>query len=282
MRSTEYLTLAKAAASKWSEDNAARLGAAIAFYSMLSLGPLFLLFISGAALIYGQEAAQGHLLHQIDSLVGSDGAKAIQDMLANSDKGNKGIWASLAGIIMLLVGASGVFGELVNAMNQIWQVPKPVHTNILTYIKQRFFSFSMVLGAGFLLLVSLIISSVLSAVNLGDADGLHVPLFVHALNALISFAITMGLFACIFKYIPSTHIQWRNVWVGAALTTLLFTLGKFLIGIYLGHSALSSAYGAGGSLVVMLVWIYYSAQILYFGAELTYVITQHKAGKPVS
>ncbi len=277
MTVTDYISVLKESVKKWSEDNAPRLGAAIAFYSMLSMGPLFLLFLRGADLIYGHEAAQGQLLHQIDSVVGREGSKAIQDMLTNAHNDSNGTLASLIGIVVLLVGASGVFGELITGLNQVWHVKKQKHEGIWHFLRQRFLSFSMVLGAGFMLLISLILSTVLSALNFGNASTESVSVAASIVNMAVSFSVTMGLFACIFRYIPSARVAWSDVWEGAAITSLLFALGKFAIGFYLGHSAIGSAYGAAGSLVVMLVWIYYSAQILYFGAEVTYVIAERKA-----
>ena len=229
-------------------------------------------------MVYGHEAAQGRLLGQIDGLIGHEGARAVQDMLAAaSEKKETGIWASLIGLATLLFAASGAFGELQDALNGIWQVKAPKGHGFLTMIRHRFLSFSMVIGTGFLLLISLILSTVLSALNEIGSDLLPGGgLIMEALSAVIGFGIVTLLFAGIFKYVPDIHIRWRNVWVGAAITATLFSVGKFAIGLYLGHSAMSSAYGAGGSLVVMLVWVYYSSQILFFGAEFTQVYTDHR------
>lgn len=266
-----------ATASKWSDDKAPRLGASIAFYSMLSIGPLLLIFLSAAAVLYGQDAAQGRVLTEIDGLIGKEGARAIQDILAAAHNENEGIWAALFGFGILLIGASGVFGELQDAMNGIWRV-EPKQRGIWALIRYRFLSFAMVLSIGFLLLISLILSTVIAAVQELGADYLPASTaLIGAINAGSSFAVITVLFACIFKFVPDTYVPWRSVWPAAILTSALFILGKYAIGIYLGQTALSSAYGAGGSLVVLLVWVYYSAQILFFGAELSHVMAQKKA-----
>jgi len=254
------------------EDKVPRLGAALAFYSVLSIAPLVLISLAVAGYVFGREAAQGELIGQLRGLVGPQGAKAIEAMIASASEPKGGIIATLTGIATLLFGASGVFGQLQDAMNTIWEVqPKPGR-GVLGVIKDRFLSFAMVLGTGFLLMVSLILSAALAAMFSfagGLAPGLGPVLQVA--NTLVSFAVVGVLFALIFKLLPDVRIAWRDVWVGALLTTVLFMVGKGLIGLYLGRSGLGSAYGAAGSLVALLVWIYYSAQIVFFGAEFTKV-----------
>ena len=272
VRPNQLKQLFMAAGMKWLEDKSPRLGAAVAFYSMLSIGPVLLLFLSVAAMMYGAEAAQGQLLHQIDGLLGHEGARAIQDMLARANSEDHGMLASIISIITLFFAASGVFGELQDSFNDIWKVPTRTGSGFINFLRTRFLSFSMVLGTGFLLLISLIVNAILSAWNeMGTNAFPGYETLMVMMNTGISFSIVTLLFASIFKYIPDTHIKWADVLPGAVVTAILFTLGKFAIGLYLGHSAVSSAYGAGGSLVVVLVWVYYSAQIMFFGAEFTYV-----------
>ncbi|MBC8075580.1 MAG: YihY/virulence factor BrkB family protein, partial [Chloroflexales bacterium] len=258
--------------SEWSADNAPRLGAALAFYTMLSLAPLLVLAISIAGLVFGEEAARGQLVGQFQGLVGKEGAEAVQTMIQNANKPATGIVASIIGIATLLFSASGVFGELQASLNEIWDIkPKP-SKGILDTIKQRFFSFSLVLGTGFLLLVSLGLSALLAglySVIEGIFPGLGIIGTI--LNFLISFGVTTLLFAAIYKLLPDADIAWKDVFIGAAATSLLFSLGRFLIGLYLGQASVGSAYGAAGTLVVLLIWIYYSAQILFMGAEFTQV-----------
>jgi membrane protein len=272
--------LLKATVAEWSEDRVPRLGAALAYYSVLSLAPLLLIAIAVAALIFGDEAAQGQIVGQISGLVGEQGAAAIQSMLVNASKPGVGSFAAIIGLATLLFAASGVFGGLQDALNTIWEVqPKPGR-GFWGIIKDRFLSFAMVLGTGFLLLVSMIISAVLSGVF--DYLGRIAPWLgpvASLTNVVVSFLVITVLFAMIFKVLPDVEIGWRDVWFGAALTTVLFLIGKWLIGMYLGRSSYSSSYGAAGSLVALLVWIYYSAQILFFGAEFTQVYARRCGSK---
>lgn len=262
----------KQTASDWVEDKAPQLGAALAFYSLLSIAPLLLIAISIAGLVFGEEAARGGIEHQIEDLVGEQGAQAVEDMLAHAKKPGAGILATVTGIATLLFGASGVFGQLQDSLNTIWEVrPKP-GGGVWGFLRTRFLSFAMVLGVGFLLLVSLVLSAGLAAIGnyLGDLLPAWGTL-VGVLNFVISFLVITLLFALIFKLLPDVKIAWKDVWFGAALTAALFTIGKFLIGLYLGYASVESSYGAAGSLVVFVLWVYYSAQILFFGAEFTQV-----------
>ena len=272
MKIKSGIDLVKATFGQWSADKAPRLGAALAFYSVLSMGPLLMLALSAAGLLFGHDAAQGKIVAQIQGVIGDQGARAIQDMLTEAArKKTTGTVAAIIGLITLFVGASGVFGQLQDAMNTIWQV-KLEKRGILSLIQHRFLSFSMVLGTGFLLLTSLVLSSALAALdNYTSSFVTGFAVALHVLNAIISIGVISALFALIFKYMPDAKIAWRDVWIGAVLTAILFTVGKFAIGLYIGHSSFSSSYGAAGSLVVILVWIYYSAQILFFGAEFTQV-----------
>ncbi|MFN8498322.1 MAG: YihY/virulence factor BrkB family protein [Anaerolineae bacterium] len=273
MSVSKIFGLLKDTFSEFSEDKAPRLGASLAYYTVFSLAPLLVIAIGIAGVVFGAQAAQGQIMNAIGGLVGEQGAEGIQAMVAGASRQpSGGIIATIIGLVALLFGASGVFGALQDSLNTMWEVqPKPGR-GILGMIKDRFFSFSMVLGTGFLLLVSLIISAGLSAVGawLGNALPGGEALW-QVINFIVSLAVITVIFALLFKYIPDAKIAWRDVWVGAFITALLFTIGKFAIGLYLGHSAFGSSYGAAGSLLVLLLWVYYSAQILFFGAEFTQV-----------
>jgi membrane protein len=259
--------------SAWNEHEAPRLGAALAFYTILSLAPLVILVIAIVALIFGHSTAQNQLLGQVESMVGRQGSEAVKGMIEQAQKPASGAFASLIGVITLLFGASGVFGELRSALNKMWDVKPKSEGGVWGTIKQRFFSFGMVLAVGFLLLVSLVISAALAALGKFFGGFLPMPEFVlSAINFVVSLAGTAVLFALIFRYVPETKIAWKDVWIGATVTALLFTIGNFLIGLYLGKAAVGSAYGAAGSLVVVIVWVYYSAMIFLFGAEFTHVL----------
>ncbi|HEX8204367.1 MAG TPA: YihY/virulence factor BrkB family protein [Isosphaeraceae bacterium] len=260
--------LLRTSASEWVEDKAPRLGAALAYYTIFSLAPLLLIAIAVAGLFLGgRQGAQEQIIKQIRTMIGTQGAEAIQGMIQSASKPEAGYTATGIGIVLLLVGATGLFGQLQDAMNTVWEVqPKPGR-GIWGFIKDRFLSFSMVMGTVFLLLVSLVVSAGLAAVAslLGSfATGT----IGQVVNFIVSFAVITGLFAMIFRFLPDAKVAWRDVWLGSALTALLFAIGKTAIGLYLGHSSVASAYGAAGSLVVLLIWAYYSSQIFLFGAEI--------------
>ncbi len=258
----------KDAGSSWMEDKAPRLGAALAYYSVFSLAPLLVIIIGIAGLVVGHEAAGHHLTDQIKNLVGEEGGKAVRAMVESASKPQTGIVGTVLGVLMLLFGAAGLFGQLQDALNTVWEVePKPGQ-GIWGLIRERFLSLSMVLGVAFLLLVSLVISAGVAAfVQLfGDMGA---GFLGHAANEIVSVIVIALLFAVIFKFLPDAKIAWGDVWLGAALTAVLFEIGKFLLGLYLGHSGIASGYGAAGSLAVLLVWLYYSGQIFLFGAEFT-------------
>jgi membrane protein len=263
--------LLKETFSEWSEDKASRLAAALSYYTIFSLAPLLVIVIAIAGLVFGEAAVEGQLVGQIQGLVGEQGASLIQTMIANASRSGSGP-AALLGFAMLLFGAAGVFGQLQDSLNTIWDVrPKPGR-GILGMVKDRLGAFAMVVGTGFLLLVSLVVSAALSAVGEFAGDVLPLPAWALQLfNLVISFAVITVVFALIYKVIPDAEIAWRDVWIGAALTSFLFSIGKYAIGLYLGQSSASSVFGAAGSLVVVLLWIYYSALILFFGAEFTQV-----------
>jgi membrane protein len=257
---------------EWSKDDALQLGAALAYYTIFSLAPLLLVAISVAGLFFGREAAQGQIVSQIDQLVGRQGAEAIQTMVANAGKYGSGVLGTVVGVATILFGATGAFVQLQSSLNQIWEVEARPGLGIWSFVRTRILSFGMVLGIGFLLLVSLVISAAIAALDAwarGIFPGAEVAIGI--VSFLIGFALITLLFAMIFKFLPDVEIAWRDVWVGAVVTTTLFMIGKVLIGLYLGNSGVASTYGAAGSLVVLLLWIYYSTQILFFGAELTQV-----------
>ena len=272
MKPKVIVELLKQTFQEWQEDKAGRLAAALAYYTVFSLAPLVIIAIAIAAVVFGQEAAQGGIVAQLQDLLGKQGAEAVQEMIKNSNKPNEGAIATVISVILLLFGASGVFGQLQDALNTIWEVaPKP-NRGVMGFIKDRFLSFTMVLGIGFLLLVSLVLSAGLAA--LGNYFGNlmpGMPFVWEALNFVISFGVVTLLFAMIFRILPDAKIAWNDVWIGAAITSLLFTIGKFLLGQYLGNGSVGSTYGAAGSFVVLLLWVNYSAQILFFGAEFTQV-----------
>jgi membrane protein len=264
-------SLFKETFSYWTEDKAPRLGAALAYYTIFSLAPLLIIAIAVAGLVFGAKAAQGSVVEQIGGLVGQRGAEAIQTILQSAHKPAIGTIVGIFGVATLLFGASGVFGELQDALNTVWHVPTR-QMSIRQCIKDRFPCFVMVLGIGFLLMVSLLLSAALAAV--GKFLGGYLPIsenLLHVLSFLVSFGISTLLFAMIFKILPQTPVAWSDVWVGAVVTALLFDVGKLLIGLYLGKSSIASTYGAASSLAIVLAWLYYSAQILYFGAEFTRV-----------
>ena len=269
---TQLWTLLKETFTAWNDDKVPRHGAALAYYTVLSLVPLLVVIIAIIGLILGQEAVQNHLLEQIGNMVGPQSAEAIKDMIQRASEPSSGIVASVLATGTLLFGASGVFAQLQDSLNSIWGVKPKEGRGLWGLIQDRFMSFAALLGTGFLLLVSLVLSAALSAFGEWFGGWLPAPeLVLQALESLISLGVITGLFAMMFKVLPDAEVAWRDVWVGAVLTALLFTIGKLAIGLYLGKSDVGSAYGAAGSLVIILVWVYYSAQILLFGAEFTQV-----------
>jgi membrane protein len=259
--------------AQWIEDQPFPLAAALSYYTLFSLAPLLIIVISIAGFAFGREAAQNQIVETVQGLIGQESAQAIQGMIENaSDQPKTGMISTVIGIIALILGAGGVVGQLQTSLNTIWGVePKPGQ-GVWGFIRQRFISFAMVLGIGFLLLVSLVVSAVVTGLTeiVGTLFG-GTDLVAHALDLIVSFALITVLFAMIYKFLPDVKIQWGDVWIGAALTSLLFTIGKFLIGLYLGSSGVTSAYGAAGSLITVLLWVYYSALIFFLGAEFTQV-----------
>jgi membrane protein len=262
--------LIKAAFNRWNEINAPRLGAALAFYTTLSIAPLLVLSIAIAGLVLGPKAAQGEVMAQVEGLVGREGGRILQSLLLDAGRLSSGLIAAVASISLLLIGASSVFGELRDSLNLVWFARNSTSSGLVQMIKTRFFSFALVLGIGFLLLVSLLFSAAIAAA--GKFFGGFLPLpegVLHLLNGVVSFASVTIFFGLLYKVVPDVRIEWRDVWIGAAVTAALFSIGKLLIGLYLGKAGVGSAYGAAGSVVVFLVWVYYSAQIFFLGAAFT-------------
>ncbi len=271
--------LLKETFSEWSKDKVSLLAAALAYYTVFSLAPLLIIVIAIASAVFGTEAARNEIVGQIQALVGEAGAQFIQMAIQNASKPTTGIIASVINLMILLFGASGVFAQLQEALNMIWAVePKP-KLNFLKIIQSRFLSFTMVLGIGFLLLVSLVLNAALTALfnYLGNLI-IGIEFFWEISNFTFSIIITGVLFALIYQVLPDVKIAWSNVWIGAIISSVLFNVGKSLLAIYLVKSSFNSTYGAAASPIIVLTWVYYSAQILFFGAEFTKVYTR-KHGK---
>jgi membrane protein len=263
----------------WNDDNIPRLGAALAFYTLLSLAPLLVVVVAIAGIAYGKQAAEGQLFWQIRDLVGPEGARAIQGLLEGAYKPGTGALATGLGLLTLAFGASSVVGELREALNTIWHVPVSSNSlgfsSVLALVKGRLYSFALVLGVGFLLLVSLVLNACLAAIGKFFGGFLPAPEGVlQVAISLVSFLVITVLFAAIYKLMPDVRLKWSDVTVGASFTALLFTAGKYLIGLYLGKASFGSTYGAAGSLVIVLVWVYYSSQLFFLGAEFTKIYTK--------
>lgn len=265
--------LIKTAAQSWSDDYAPSMGAALSYYTLFSIAPLLLIVISIAGLVFGEDAARGEIFGQLNSFMGGEAAAAIQGLLESVNKPAQGTAATVFGVVLVLIGATSVFAELQDAMDRIWRAPARNQTSGLWgLLRTRLLSFGMILSIGFLLMVSLIMEAMLSALSRWWS-----PLFTgwetvaQVINTTVSFGITMLAFAMIYKIMPRVKIDWRDVWIGAGVTALLFTLGKFLIGFYIGRSSVASGFGAASSIVIVLIWVYYSAQIFLVGAEFTWV-----------
>ena len=267
MRRSTVLYLAKTTIREWHEDKALRLGAALSYYTIFSLAPILIIVIAVAGLALGNDYARTEILSQMDNLLGKEGGEAIEQMLQNANKPKTGAMATILGVLTLLFGATGVVTQLQDALNTIWEVKPEKSAGIRGAVKDRILSIGMILSIGFLLLVSLVISAALTAIS----DNFGTAAFLQVVNIAVSIAVITVLFALIFKYLPDTNVKWRNVWIGALVTAILFTIGKTLTGVYLAKSSVASAYGAAGSLVIILVWVYYNSQILFLGAEFTQV-----------
>jgi membrane protein len=279
--------LLRESASNWSDDNADRLSASLAFYTLLSLAPLLVVIVAVAALAFGRQAAEGQLAWEIQGTVGMDQARAIEAVIRAALKPNGGLAATWFSVVTLAMGATAVVVELQDALNDIWHVPsgrnKSTLAAIAILLRQRFRSFVMVLGVGLLLLVSLILSAWMSAMGrfFGSMPSMRAT-SLHVFTFLISFVVITFLFAAIYKIMPDVQVEWSDVLVGASVTSLIFTVGKHLIGLYLGRKGIGSTYGAAGSLVLVLLWVYYSAQLFFFGAEFTKVYAKKYGSHLVS
>jgi membrane protein len=262
--------LVKESASQWSDDYAPSMGAALAYYTIFSIAPLLVIAIAVAGFFFGEDAARGEIFGQLRGLIGDDGATAIQGLVKSAGETGKGTFAAIAGVVTLLLGATTVFNELQTDLDRIWDAPKPESSGVSSLLRGRLLSFGMILGVGFLLLVSLVLSAALSALSkFWDSWFTNWEFVLQAINFAVSFAIITGLFAMIYKLLPRCEIGWKDVWVGATVTSLLFAIGKLGIGLYLGKSGVASGFGAAGSLVIVLLWVYYSSQIFLLGAEFT-------------
>jgi len=270
----------KSAISEFQADNAQRMSAALAYYTIFSIAPLVVIAIAISGLVFGEKAAEGRIVAEIQGFVGHDSAEAIQAMVRSAQRPIHGTIATIVGIVALLWGASSVFTEMHDALNTIWDVDANKQSGVWNLVKTRFLSFGMVLAIGFLLLVSLIVSAVLGGLGKFVEARVGTPAAVfHALDFVISIMVVAVLFALIFRVLPNLWIPWSDVWIGALLTSALFTVGKFLIGFYIGKSVSASAYGAAGSLVILVMWVYYSTLILYFGAEFTHIFSTRYGSK---
>ncbi len=272
-----YFSILRQTISEFNSDKVPRLGAALAYYTIFSIAPLLLIAIAIAGFVFGQDAARQQVFDSLRGVLGPNSANAIKEMVQNAAKPKAGTIATIAGVVTLFLGASGVFGQLKDALNTIWDVkPKP-SSGILSVLKDRFLSLAMVLGVGFLLLVSLVIDAVIA--GMGHFASSHLPggeALWQVVQQVFSVVIVALLFALIFRYLPDLHIAWHDVTLGAIVTSVLFVIGKFALGLYLGKSAVGSSYGAAGSLVVVLLWVYYSSQIVLFGAEFTQVYARER------
>lgn len=268
--------LVKRSFSAWSDDYAPSMGAALSYYSVFSMAPLLLLVTSIAGLVFGEEAARGELFTSLAGLMGQDAADTLQEMLAAMSKPSRGISGTVISLAALLVGATTVFGELQDALDRIWRAPgRAKQGGLWALLRARVLSFGMIFGIAFLLMVSLVASAGVAALGkwwggfFGDWE-----LLLQTVNALVGFLLTAAGFALIYKFMPRVKVRWHDVWWGAAITALLFTAGKFLIGLYIGKTGVASGFGAAGSIAVVFVWVYYSAQIFLLGAEFTWIYAQ--------
>ena len=273
MHPAQIWSLIRNSVTAWIDDYAPSMGAALAYYTLFSLAPLLLIVIAVAGFIFGQDAVRGEIVAQLGDLIGRDSATAVQGMLKSAAEPKEAMLSSLVGAVLLIVGATTVFAELQSALDRIWRVPADRKSGGLWgLLRSRMLSFGLILGLGFMLLVSLVIGAALTAFGHWYGDlfrGWGVVLYF--VNTIVSLAMTTILFAMIYKFMPRARIAWGDVWIGAVVTALMFEAGKFLIGLYLGEAGVSSGFGAAGSLVVLVVWVYYSAQIFLLGAEFTWV-----------
>jgi membrane protein len=272
----QWWSLVKRAATAWSDDYAPSMGAALSYYTVFSLAPLLLIVISIAGLVFGADAARGEIFGQLRGLMGDAAAKAVEAVLASVDRPASGALGTAIGIVVLLVGATSVFGELQDALDRIWRAPaRDKGGGLWRLLRSRLLSFGLILGLAFLLLVSLVLGAAISALGSwwGGAFAAW-QVLAQIVNLALDFVLTTTVFAMIYKLMPRVSVRWHDVWLGALVTALLFTAGKFLIGLYIGKTGIASSYGAAGSFIVVFVWVYYSAQIFLLGAEFTWAYAQ--------
>ncbi len=273
MTPQHFFELAKKSVAAWSDDYASSMGAAIAYYTVFSIAPLLIIVISVAGLVWGRDAVQGEIVAQLSGLIGHDGAVGVQAIVESANRPAEGLIASAISVVILVIGATTVFAELQSALDRIWRTPVPAErSGIWNTLRSRMLSFGLVLGLAFLLSASLVISAAVAALGRwgsGFFPAWEVLLLL--INTVISVAITTLLFAMIYKFMPRAKVAWRDVWVGAFVTSILFEVGKFLISLYVGKSSVTSSFAAAGSIVVLLIWVYYAAQVFLLGAEFTWV-----------
>ncbi|HYI97462.1 MAG TPA: YihY/virulence factor BrkB family protein [Bryobacteraceae bacterium] len=266
---------------EWNDDQAPRLGAALAYYTVLSIAPLLIIVIAIAGFVFGRDAAQGQIFYQIREMVGSEGASTIEEMIKGASNKESGVLASLIGFVTLLFGATSVVAELRYSMNIIWDVPADPQAGLKDVVKERSYALAVVLGCGFLLLVSLVVSAGLAAAGKFIEGWLPLPEFVlMAFNFVLAIGVLTGIFSILFKVLPEVDIHWRDVLLGAAVTAVLFSIGKLVLGLYLGKASFGSTYGTAGSVIIILVWVYYSSQIFFFGAEFTQMYARRHGSDP--
>lgn len=280
VRVPRLFTLFWAAIKGWSKDDVPRLGASLAYYTLFAVSPILIIAIAIAGAVYGPDAVRGQIVGEIGGLIGQQGAQAIQTILQSAHQNRTGTLAVVIGTATLVVAASGAFLELQHALNTIFRVKTDTKkSGIERLILSRLRSFGVVVSIGFLLLVSLLVSAALTALSTRIERGLPgASVLLQVINIIVSLAVMTLLFGLIYRLLPDVRLAWRDVWTGAFATSLLFSIGKFLIGLYLGHSSVASSYGAAGSIVVLLVWVYYSAQIMLLGAEFTRVYAEYRRG----
>ena len=275
----EAWKLAKESVAAWNDDYAPSMGAAIAYYTLFSIAPLLVIVIAIAGLFFGEEAARGEIFDQIRGLIGEEGAVAIQGLIRSASEPAEGTLAIVIGLVAMVIGATAVFGELQSAMDRIWRAPAAKQSGgIMGLVRGRMLAFGMVLGVAFLLLVSLVVSAAITALGtLWSAMFGGWELVLQIVNIVVGLIVFTVVFAMIYRFLPRVSVDWRDVWTGAAITSVLFVIGKFLIGLYIGSAGVASGFGAAGALAALLVWVYYSAQIFLLGAEFTWVYA-HRSG----
>ena len=281
MRAPAILPVFGAAMKAWWDDDAPRLGASLAYYTLFAIAPILLVATAIAGMAFGPEAVRGEIVGQLDQLIGRDGARAVQGLLEGANQPRTGILATVLGSVTFLVAATGAFLELQGALNTIWRVKPKAGVNISVFLIDRLRSFGLVIAIGFLLMVSLAVTAALAALG-GWLARLSpsIPLVWQAVNVLASVVVATALFALLYRFLPDVRLHWRDVTTGAFVTAVLFTIGQQLIGLYLGQSSVASSYGAAGSVMILLLWVYYSCQILLLGAEFTRVYAQQTGRRP--